>query len=191
LRVIAIGASTGGPKAIVDVLQALPPSFAIPILVVTHISPAFSSGFAEWLANNSPVPVREAAHNLALPARGVVVAPADRHLVLEGSRLLLTATAERHSCRPSVDELFESIARECGRGGVGVLLTGMGRDGAEGLLRIRHAGGLTIAQDERSCANFGMPAEAIRLGAAQHVLPPPLIAELLRSLAPANTAVDG
>jgi two-component system chemotaxis response regulator CheB len=188
--VIGIGASTGGPKAIVEILQALPPAFPAPLLIVTHISAAFSPGFAEWLANNSPIPVCEATHNMPLPARGVIVAPADRHLVLQGSRLLLTATPERQSCRPSVDELFESLARESGHHGIGVLLTGMGRDGAQGLLRMRQAGAVTIAQDEPSSVIFGMPAEAIRLGAAQHVLPPPLIAEMLRALAPAGTATE-
>jgi two-component system chemotaxis response regulator CheB len=187
-RIVAIGASTGGPKAIVDVLQMLPADFRIPIAVVTHISEAFSAGLAEWLGANVPMPVRIARHgDPVLP--GVSVAPADTHMIVSGDRIELTRSAPRHSCRPSVDMLFESAARDYGSEVAGVLLTGMGRDGADGLLAIRRAGGLTIAQDEASCTIFGMPAEAINLGAAEHVLPPAAIGELLRGLTPSGIAV--
>jgi two-component system chemotaxis response regulator CheB len=182
-RVVGIGASTGGPKAIVDILQGLPKTFATPILVVTHISEAFSAGFAEWLAANSPLPVRMARQDDAVDAPGVLVAPAERHMVLNGARLQLTESLARHSCRPSVDVLFESLARHSGASATGVLLTGMGRDGAEGLLAIRRAGGLTVAQDEATSVIFGMPGEAVRLGAAAHVLPPAGISALLRNAA--------
>jgi two-component system chemotaxis response regulator CheB len=101
---------------------------------------------------------------------GVVVAPGDRHMVVREGRLRLTRDPERHSCRPSVDVLFESIAAECGASAIACLLTGMGRDGALGLLRIREAGGLTIAQDESTSVVYGMPREAANLGAATHVL---------------------
>jgi two-component system chemotaxis response regulator CheB len=179
-RVVAIGASTGGPKAIVDVLQTLPKGFPAPVLIVTHISDAFAAGFIEWLASNSPLPVRAARHDETIPDTGVLVAPADRHLVVHGDRVQLTTTAARHSCRPSVDVLFESVARTCGRNGIGVLLTGMGRDGADGLLAMRQAGGVTVAQDEASSVIFGMPGEAVKIGAAEHVLPPAEIGALLR-----------
>lgn len=186
IQVVAIGASTGGPKAVVEILQALPSTFPIPILVATHISESFSAAFAEWLAANSPLPVRLARHDDPLEGRGVRVAPADKHLVVDAGRLQVMAAPPRHSCRPSVDVLFESVARHCGAHGAGVLLTGMGTDGAEGLLAIRRAGGVTLAQDEASCVIFGMPAEAIRLGGAEHVLPPSEIGAFLRGLAPTS-----
>jgi two-component system, chemotaxis family, protein-glutamate methylesterase/glutaminase len=100
----------------------------------------------------------------------VVMAPANRHLVVRNRTLALTLDPERHSCRPSVDALFESVAREFGDSSVAALLTGMGRDGAAGLLEIRRAGGITIAQDEASSVVYGMPREAARIGAAEHVL---------------------
>jgi two-component system chemotaxis response regulator CheB len=112
----------------------------------------------------------------------MVMAPPDRHLVIRDGRLRLTAEAERHSCRPSVDVMFESMAREYGPSAVGCLLTGMGRDGAAGLLEIRKAGGMTIAQDEATSVVFGMPHEAARLGAAARVLPLTAIAPSLLSL---------
>jgi two-component system chemotaxis response regulator CheB len=187
-RLVAIGASTGGPKAITDVLQRLPASFPLPLLIVTHISQAFAAGFVEWLGGNSPLPVRMAAHDEPIGDSGVAVAPADRHLCIDGDRLYLSESAPRHSCRPSVDVLFESVARTCGSRAVGVLMTGMGRDGAEGLLAIRRAGGVTVAQDEASSVIFGMPGEAVRLGAAMHVLPPAGIADLLTAIVGGSVA---
>lgn len=180
---VAIGASTGGPKAIVDLLQTLPARFEVPILIVTHISDTFAAGFVDWLSAQSPIPVRAAEHDHPISVPGVLVAPADRHLVLAGDRVQLVDTPPRHSCRPSVDVLFESVARQRGAKAVGVLLTGMGRDGAAGLLAIRQAGGVTVAQDEASSVIFGMPGEAVRIGAARHVLPPAAIGSLLRSVA--------
>src|SRR5690606_18267771 len=96
---------------------------------------------------------------------GVTMAPPNYHMIIQNGRLRLTQDAERHSCRPSVDVLFESIARERGASSIGCLLTGMGRDGAAGLLQIRQAGGMTIAQDERTSVVYGMPREAVQLGA--------------------------
>ena len=112
-----------------------------------------------------------ARHGEPFTGRGVFLAPPDRHLMVRGGRLNLCDEPPRHSCRPSVDVLFESIARELGAASAACLLTGMGRDGALGLLAIRRAGGLTIAQDEASCVVYGMPREAVLMGAAEHVLP--------------------
>lgn len=181
-RLVAIGASTGGPKAIVDVLHELPRTFTLPILIVTHISQAFSAGFVDWLAANVPLPVRGARDGDDLTHPGVLVAPADRHMTVQSGQIRLLDAAPRHSCRPSVDVLFESVAAASGGNGIAVLLTGMGRDGAEGLLAIRRAGGVTMAQDEKSSVIFGMPGEAVRLGAAEHVLPPAELGALLRAL---------
>jgi two-component system chemotaxis response regulator CheB len=170
---IAIGASTGGPAAIVEVLRALPPQLQLPVLLVLHINEPFGSAFADWLDAQTPRRVSYARDGEPVAAAGgrVMMAPPDRHLVLREGRLQLTQEPERHSCRPSVDMLFESVARDCGANAAGCLLTGMGRDGAAGLLALRRAGGLTIAQDEASSVVYGMPREAALLGAAAHILP--------------------
>ncbi|MFH0881988.1 MAG: chemotaxis-specific protein-glutamate methyltransferase CheB [bacterium] len=172
-RVLAIGASTGGPGAVLNILASLPKTFPIPILLVIHISEAMSPALAEWLDTNCSLPVRFAVDGEHLPPEGkgiVLLAPADVHLKVVGKRLHLSDEPERHSCRPSVDHLFESIAEMIGERAIGCLLTGMGTDGAAGMLAIRQRGGLTVAQDEESSVIFGMPAEAIRLGGAQYVL---------------------
>ena len=135
-----------------------------------HISPAFGKAFADWLNEQSAVPVTVAVHDQPLPpfgTPGAVLAPPDRHLVVRGRRLALTRDAEVHSCRPSVDVLFQSVAQVIGRRAIGVLMTGMGRDGARGLLALREAGAMTLAQDEATSIVFGMPREAVLLGAAQ------------------------
>lgn len=185
-RLVAIGASTGGPAALVEILRALPAHFPAPILIVLHIGDAFGAMLAEWLDGQSSLKVGCARHGEPLPQAGegrVVLAPPGTHLVLTGGRLHLLNTAERHSCRPSVDVLFESVARDAGPHSIACLLTGMGKDGAEGLLAIRRAGGHTIAQDEATSVVFGMPREAIRLEAAERVVPLPEIADTLTAWA--------
>ena len=172
-KVIAVGASTGGPAAVTEVLQALPTNFPIPVLLVVHINEPFGTAFAEWLDGQISGRVAYARNGepLASAEGRVVMAPPGRHLVVRGGRVHLTSDPERHSCRPSVDVLFESVAREFGRSAAACLLTGMGRDGAKGLLDIRRAGGLTMAQDEATSIVYGMPREAAILGAAERVLP--------------------
>jgi two-component system chemotaxis response regulator CheB len=182
-EVVAIGGSTGGPAAVVDLLRALPTGFPLPILLVLHIGPAFGFAFAEWLNGTSKIPVVEAADALILKPGHVHVCPPDRHLIVREDMLFLTREPPRHSCRPSVDVLFESVAESYGDRAIGCLLTGIGRDGAEGLRQLRSRGALTMAQDEASCAVFGMPREAILRGAAGHVLSPPDMAALLASAA--------
>jgi two-component system, chemotaxis family, protein-glutamate methylesterase/glutaminase len=171
--VIAIGASTGGPGAVLEVLRKLPPRLETPILLVLHINPPFESAFTDWLDAQIERRVVRAENGAAVAElRGrVAVAPGGKHLVVRQGCLALTLDEERHSCRPSVDVLFESIAREFGATASACLLTGMGRDGAAGLLKIREAGGLTIAQHEATSVVYGMPREAALLGAAAYVLP--------------------
>jgi two-component system chemotaxis response regulator CheB len=169
---IAIGASTGGPAAVLRILRALPSGFSVPVLVVVHIGPTFATSLAEWLDGQAPHRVAFAKDGQRWPPPDgprIVIAPPDRHLELFRGRVRLTADPERFSCRPSVDVLFESVAREVGAAAVACLLTGMGKDGAAGLLAVRRAGGVTIAQDEGSSLVFGMPREGIALGAAEHV----------------------
>ena len=184
--VIAIGGSTGGPAAIVEILRGLPAGFPIPILLVIHIGDLFTTAFTEWLDGQSALRVRYARDGEALPAlgqAGVIMAPSGFHLVVQGGKLRLTCDRERNSCRPSVDVLFESLAKEIGGETVACLLTGMGRDGAAGLLALRHAGALTIAQDEASSVVFGMPREAIEMGAADRILALDQIATALTAVA--------
>jgi two-component system, chemotaxis family, protein-glutamate methylesterase/glutaminase len=185
-RVAAIGASTGGPAAVLQILRALPPDFPLPVLVVIHMAEIFATSLSEWLDGQSALRVRYAADGEPLPERGracVLLAPPGRHLVVSQGRLRLSDAPERHSCRPSVDVLFESVEQQFGPQAIACLLTGMGRDGAAGMLAARLSGAMTIAQDEASSVVFGMPAEAIRLGAAARVLPIELIAPALAELA--------
>lgn len=185
-RVVAIGASTGGPGAVLELLKGLPPEFPLPLLVVIHLGRAFSSALAEWLDGASGRPVSFAVDGEPLPPPGrgqVFLAPPDRHLSLRQGRLRLDSGPERHSCRPSVDTLFESVAAELGPAALGCLLTGMGKDGAAGLLALRQGGAATLAQDELSSVVYGMPREAVLLGAAQKVLPLDRIALVLSALA--------
>jgi two-component system, chemotaxis family, protein-glutamate methylesterase/glutaminase len=189
LRAVTIGASTGGTGATAEILKSLPAGFALPILLVIHIGKSFSVSLSDWLDGLSPLRVRHAVDGEPLPPRGtgcVLMPPPDRHLAVSEGRLRVHAGPERHSCRPSVDVLFESVARELGSAAAGVLLTGMGRDGADGLLALRRTGAPTIAQDEASCVVFGMPKEAIDLGAAERVLPLRLIGSALADLAAAG-----
>lgn len=169
--ILAIGASTGGPKAVMSIVRALPADFDASVLIVQHISSGFARGFAQWLNYESSMPVRlaESGH---LPVRGeVLVAPNDCHMTMDGDRLLLTDAPPVNSCKPSIDVLFSSLARGKGAQSVGVLLTGMGRDGAQGLARLQRSGSPTIVQDEKSCIVFGMPKAAISLNAADEILP--------------------
>ncbi len=180
--IVAIGASTGGPPVLLQILSGLPTTFAAPILVVQHIAAGFVAGFAEWLAASSGLPVHLAqGGEIPLPGH-VYVAPDDCHLRVGPQGELETTRDESQSGpRPSVGVLFRSVAERFGRRAVGVLLTGMGRDGAEELKLMADRGALTVAQDEESCVVFGMPAEAIKLGAARFVFPPRKIAGLLTS----------
>jgi len=171
--VIALGASTGGPGALVDVLRGIPVGLPVTMLVVLHIDEPFSSAFAEWLADQTSHPVTHARGGEPLAdGRGrVFMAPPGRHLAVNAGKLWLSSAPERNWCRPSVDVLFESLAAECARSVVACLLTGMGRDGADGLLALRRGGAHTIAQDEATSVIYGMPREAALLGAAERILP--------------------
>ena len=182
-QVVAIGASTGGPHAVCSILADLPATFPIPILVVQHTTSGYIGSLVEWLGAQTRLPVRVAAEGDALYAGGVWLAPTDRHLVVRGRHLALLDTPPCSLHRPSANVLFQSVAAAYGARAVGILLTGMGDDGALGLREMRAMGALTIAQDEASSVVFGMPAEAIRLDAVSRLLPPSDIAGLLREQA--------
>jgi two-component system, chemotaxis family, protein-glutamate methylesterase/glutaminase len=181
-RIIAIGASVGGPPALNTVLRALPADFPLPILCVQHIGSGFVRGLVDWLGTDCSLTVKVAEPG-ELPRPGTAYfAPESLHLVLDGhGRLATSAQAPVSGHRPSVTVTFKSVAAFYGRAAAGVLLTGMGEDGAEGLKTIADAGGLTIAQDEKTSVVFGMPGHAVAIGAARFVLPIGKIAESLLS----------
>jgi two-component system, chemotaxis family, protein-glutamate methylesterase/glutaminase len=183
-ELVVIGASTGGPGAILEILRALQLPLPVPILFVLHIGEPFAAAFAEWLDGQTGIRVAYARDGERLSDKTgmVTMAPPDSHLVVRDGRLRLTQDPPRHSCRPSVDVIFESVAREYGPVAIGCLLTGMGRDGAAGLLEMRNRGGLTIAQDEASSVVYGMPREAIRLGAVERELSLAQIGKTLSAL---------
>ncbi|HWW66425.1 MAG TPA: CheB methylesterase domain-containing protein [Solirubrobacterales bacterium] len=161
---MGIGASVGGPPALATVLGGLPVDFPLPVLVVQHMAAGFGEGLVKWLDQSVAIPVGIAVDGAPMQ-RGVWMALDGAHLRLEPSmRLSLDRKTRRGAHRPSLDVLFESLASSAGDGAVGVVLTGMGRDGAEGVRALREAGGLTIAQDEETSAVFGMPGAAIESG---------------------------
>jgi two-component system chemotaxis response regulator CheB len=184
-EVVAIGASTGGPAAILEILRALPLPFPLPVLFVLHLNEPFGAAFAQWLDCQTGMRVSYAEDGDVVSAKAgrVTMAPPDSHLVVRNGRLRLTQDPARHSCRPSVDVLFESAAREYGSSAIACLLTGMGRDGAAGLLEVRQVGGCTIAQDEETSVVYGMPREALILGSVERVLPLSQIGPALSALA--------
>ena len=183
IRMIALGASTGGPTVIAEILGDLPGNLSIPILVVQHIAPGFISGLVEWIGHSTSLRVKLAEPGESAQPGTVYLAPNGWQMGIsrDGRIRLTNGPAEGEFC-PSVSYLFQSVAQSFGSSAIGVLLSGMGLDGAAGLLQLKRTGGVTIAQDEETSVIFGMPGEAVRLGAAQYVLPPRQISELLRSL---------
>jgi len=188
---IVIGASTGGPRVVSQLLAKLPGDLPATVLVVQHIAAGFSVGMTEWLAHASKLPVRLAYEGQVLQPGEVLIAPDQRDLLLlPGGRVHLSDNPLLIQ-RPSIDISMQAAAEVFGLRAVGVLLTGMGRDGAYGMLTIKRANGYTIAQDEASSTIFGMPRAAIQLGAACEILPAAQIAERLVSLINVATAQPG
>ena len=173
-QVLAIGASTGGTRAIEAVLTQLPADTPGTV-IVQHMPEAFTAAFADRLNGICRMEVREARTNDAVVPGVALIAPGNQHMVLRrsGARysVIVKTGPPVHHQRPSVDVLFHSVAQQAGRNSLGVILTGMGADGAQGLLAMRNAGAHTIAQDEKSCVVFGMPKEAIACGAAEFTIP--------------------
>lgn len=182
-RLVAVGASTGGPQVLQAILAGLAKDFSAPVLVVQHITPGFTDGFVEWLASSAPLPVLVPGHGEAIRAGHVYVAPEHVHMKVErGETICLSREESRNGHRPSVSVLFDSVSAVIGGDAVGVLLTGMGKDGAAELKRLKEKGAVTIVQDLESSVVPGMPGEAIRLDAASHILPPGQIAPALNLL---------
>jgi len=182
-QIIAIASSTGGPKAIRKILGGLPGDLPAAIMVVQHMIRGFIADFVRSLQTQTPLEVQLAREDQFIKPGMALVAPDDFHLVLRGDgRVGLIASPPRNGHRPSADVLFQSVAQACGRKAVGVVLTGMGCDGAEGIKSIKEAGGFTIAQDEASSVVFGMPKACIETGAIDEVLPLDRIASRILEL---------
>jgi two-component system chemotaxis response regulator CheB len=178
-RVVAIGASTGGPEAVMHILKSLPPNFPSPLCVVQHISQGFDAGFASWLNKRVPFDVRVAGDGDRLKPGLVLIAPCNFHLRFQGLLAEIMDTPPVNSCKPSVDVMFESLAVGFKENAVGVILTGIGCDGTRGAEIMKENGGFTIAQDLASSVVYGMPKSAIDGGVVDLVLPLDQIPETL------------
>jgi two-component system chemotaxis response regulator CheB len=184
IELVVVGASLGGPRALATLLRGLPAAFPAGVAVVQHIADGFTEGLAGWLAQESRLDVREARDGDTLRPGRVLVAPTGRHLVIGGEGVARLSDAPPvDTFKPSVTPLFASAATHYGARACGVLLTGMGRDGAEGMRELKEAGGTTLAQDEATSAVFGMPRAAIELGAVDRILPLDEIPRVLQELA--------
>lgn len=180
IRLIGIGASTGGPLVLQTILSGLPKDFPVPLLIVQHIARGFLPGMVDWLSQTTGLRVRIATHGAAALPGHAYVAPDDFHLAADARGHMVLAREEAESgLRPAVSYLFRSLADSYGANAVGVLLTGMGKDGAKELKRMKDQGAHTIAQDRESSIVHGMPGEAIGLGAATQILPADKIAGAL------------
>ncbi len=183
ITLVAIGASTGGPPVLQTILSNLPDDFPPPLAVVQHISPGFLQGLVDWLQQSTNRPIHIGTHGQRLVPGHVYFAPDGHHMGITSDRTVsLTREPPENGLRPSVSHLFRSVLQNFGSRAVGVLLTGMGEDGAKELKSMKDQGAVTLVQDQESSVVHGMPGKAIKLGAALHVLPPEGIARLLREL---------
>ncbi|HBB30644.1 MAG TPA: chemotaxis response regulator protein-glutamate methylesterase [Cyanobacteria bacterium UBA8803] len=182
-KIVVVGASTGGPQALQELFSGLPSDFPVPVICVQHICFGFLQGLIDWLTSSCYLPIQIAEPG-EVPKPGTIYFPPEQqHLELDGGgRFICSDLPPLEGHRPSVTVTFKSAVKYYGKATVGILLTGMGRDGAQGLQAIAHSGGFTIAQDEATSVIFGMPKEAIDLGAAKEVLPIQAIAPMLLTL---------
>ncbi|OQY48019.1 MAG: hypothetical protein B6242_03535 [Anaerolineaceae bacterium 4572_78] len=172
VEVIGIASSTGGPGALATILGALPANFSRPILVVQHITKGFGLSLVSWLNSQIKLPVKLGQHGGKIRDGQVIIAPDDYHMTVDNrKRIILSKTSPYQGTRPSANYLFSTLAKVYGNKAVGIILTGMGSDGAKGMLAMQQVGAQTIAQNEASCVVFGMPAAAINLKAVEQVLP--------------------
>lgn len=182
-KIVAIASSTGGPRALKEVLSKLPPDFPAAVLIVQHITKGFTKGLVEWLDHECMLPVREPVDGEKMTPGVILIAPEDCHMtVVSGQHIKLERSEPVGGHRPSANVLFSSVAKIYGSQAIGVILTGMGKDGAKGLKAIKEAGGKTITQDEKSSAVYGMPQAAAQNGAADKILPLDKIAEEILKL---------
>ncbi len=170
-EIVAIGASAGGVKAIISVLSDLPENFPVPIVFVQHLDPTYKNSMAEILQWNCNLKVKDGENSEELKPGVVYLAPANRHMIINDGKISLTITAPVHFSRPSIDCLFHSVAKYFGNRAIGIILTGTGKDGSDGLKSIKCHGGVTIAQDKITSESFSMPEAAINAGAVDFILP--------------------
>ena len=182
VKAIVLGASTGGPKVLFDIIKGLPKDLNIPVFIVQHMPKGFTKSFAQRLNSECALAVVEAKHEMNISPGVVYVAPGDYHMTIEKNRIILDERAKIHGVRPAVDFLFETAARRYGSELLGVILTGMGKDGAAGMVSIKEAGGYNLAQDKESCVVFGMPGYAVSLGVVDEILSPKKIIENIASI---------
>lgn len=183
IKAVAIGASLGGPTALKTLFSQLSADFPIPILVVQHIAAGFNQGLVDWIQSDSPLKIKLAEEGERPQSSSVYIAPEHCHLEIEcNQKIHLSKDPPEKGLRPSVGRLFRSVGRVYGKQAIGIILTGMGHDGAADLLLMKNSGSLTIAQDKESCLIFGMPKEAIALGAAELILSLEQIIVFLNSL---------
>lgn len=181
---VAIGSSTGGPSALLTIFEQLPEDFPVPIVVAQHIADGFVPGLVSWLNTGSKIKIIAAEAGMIPEPGAAYISPTGVNIALEGKAIVLREPGPEHLYIPSADTLFDSVAHAYGKRCIGVILTGMGADGARGLKQLHSRGAITIAQDEETCTVYGMPKAAVELGAADRVLPiqgiGPALVELVR-----------
>ncbi len=186
-KIVVIGVSTGGPPVLQKMLKKISPNFPLPILIVQHITVGFLSGLVDWLNRTSSLPIHIATNNSLMKSGNVYFAAENFQMkVIKNNRIILTNDDDENGIKPSVSYLFRSVAEIYGKDAIGILLTGMGRDGANELLEMYEKGAVTIAQDQETSIIHGMPGEAIKLGAVKYILPPDKIVEMLEKIANCN-----
>ncbi|MEA1911296.1 MAG: chemotaxis-specific protein-glutamate methyltransferase CheB [Spirochaetota bacterium] len=169
-KIIVMGASTGGPSSVKTILSKLPKNFSLGILLCQHIEAGFDKGYAEWLNDGSELTIKVAAHGEKITSGTVLIAPATQHLICHNDQVLLDDGPRIENQKPSIDKMFISASKVYGNSVIGVLLTGMGNDGAQGCKSIVNSGGITLIQNEETSMIFGMPKAAIELNAASEIL---------------------
>jgi two-component system chemotaxis response regulator CheB len=189
VEIVAMGASTGGPQVLETILRGLAERLTVPVVVVQHLSQGFQNNLISWLANTTGAQIRVGQHGMPLLPGFVYLAPDSKHMGVNASGcLVLSDDPPENGSKPSVSVLFRSVAQHYGPRAIGILLTGMGRDGAKELRLLRDRGAITIAQDEETSAVHGMPGEAIKLKGARYVLPPERIVSVVQHHLPATAA---
>jgi two-component system chemotaxis response regulator CheB len=183
IKIAAIGVSTGGPPVLQRIFSKLPSNIKLPILVVQHITPGFIEGLVDWLSGVTEYPIHIAVHGEKVLPGHIYFAPDGFHMEIRGDgKIFLNGAEKENGLRPAVSFLFRSIARYYGKNSIGILLTGMGKDGAEELKLLKDIGAITVAQDKETSIVYGMPGEAVKLDAATYILPPEKIADLFGKL---------
>lgn len=182
-KVIAIGVSTGGPPILKKIISSLTTSISVPILIVQHITPGFINGLVDWLRLDTKIPIHIAFNGQSILPGNIYFAPDDEHMEIQhNGKISLNKQEKINGLRPTVSHLFNSVSNAYGKNSIGILLSGMGRDGVEELKLLKEKGAITIAQDKESSVVYGMPGEAVKINAAKYILSPEKIAELINGL---------